>query len=39
MTLTVRYLDRAARDGWVASGMTSGLSAGYDRLDALLDES
>ncbi len=39
MTLTVRYPDRATRDGWVASGMTTGLSAGYDRLDALLDGS
>jgi uncharacterized protein YndB with AHSA1/START domain len=38
MTLTVRYPDQATRDGWVASGMTTGLSAGYDRLDTLLGE-
>jgi uncharacterized protein YndB with AHSA1/START domain len=36
MTLTVRYADRATRDGWVASGMTDGLGQGYDRLDEVL---
>ncbi len=36
MTLTVRYADRATRDGWLESGMTDGLSTGYDRLDQLL---
>jgi uncharacterized protein YndB with AHSA1/START domain len=36
MTLTVRYLDREIRDGWVASGMTEGLGQGYDRLDEVL---
>lgn len=37
MTLTVRYLDRETRDGWVASGMTEGLGRGYERLDEALD--
>jgi uncharacterized protein YndB with AHSA1/START domain len=36
MTLTVRYVDRAMRDGWAASGMTEGLGLGYDRLDQVL---
>jgi uncharacterized protein YndB with AHSA1/START domain len=36
MTLTVRYLDRKMRDGWVASGMTNGLSSSYERLDNAL---
>jgi uncharacterized protein YndB with AHSA1/START domain len=36
MTLTVRYVDRAMRDGWVASGMTEGLGRGYERLDDVL---
>jgi len=36
MTLTVRYPDRETRDGWVASGMTDGLSVGYERLDEVL---
>ena len=37
MTLTVRYVDRAMRDGWLASGMADGLARGYERLDAVLD--
>ena len=37
MTLTVRYVDRAMRDGWLASGMADGLAGGYERLDAVLD--
>ena len=37
MKLTVRYVDRQMRDGWVASGMTEGLGRGYQRLDQLLD--
>jgi uncharacterized protein YndB with AHSA1/START domain len=36
MTLTVRYVDRETRDGWVASGMTEGLGRGYERLDEAL---
>jgi uncharacterized protein YndB with AHSA1/START domain len=36
MTLTVRYVDRAMRDGWLASGMAEGLGIGYERLDELL---
>ncbi len=36
MELTVRYPDRATRDAWVASGMTTGLASGYDRLDGVL---
>jgi uncharacterized protein YndB with AHSA1/START domain len=38
MLLDIRYPSREIRDGWVASGMTDGLSLGYDRLDALLVE-
>jgi uncharacterized protein YndB with AHSA1/START domain len=37
MRLTIRYVDRAMRDAWVASGMTEGLGRGYERLDAALD--
>jgi uncharacterized protein YndB with AHSA1/START domain len=37
MTLTVRYVDREMRDGWIASGMTEGLGRGYERLDDALD--
>jgi uncharacterized protein YndB with AHSA1/START domain len=37
MTMTVRYVDRQMRDGWLASGMADGLGQGYDRLDAALD--
>ena len=36
MTLSVVYPTREIRDGWVASGMTEGLGAGYDRLDEVL---
>jgi len=36
MSLTVRYPDRETRDHWLRSGMTSGLSKGYERLDELL---
>ena len=36
MTLTVRYVDREMRDGWVASGMAEGLGQGYARLDDVL---
>ena len=37
MTLTVRYVDREMRDGWLASGMTEGLGRGYGRLDEALE--
>ena len=37
MMLTVRYVDRDMRDGWVASGMTEGLGRGYERLDDTLE--
>ena len=37
MMLTVRYVDRDMRDGWVASGMTEGLGRGSERLDAALE--
>ena len=37
MTLTLRYVDREMRDGWVASGMTEGLGRGYERLDEALE--
>jgi hypoxanthine phosphoribosyltransferase len=36
MTLTVRYVDQAMRDGWIASGMTEGLGRSYERLDEIL---
>lgn len=36
MVLTVRYASTAARDGALASGMTSGMEMSYARLDALL---
>jgi uncharacterized protein YndB with AHSA1/START domain len=38
MSLSVAYPSREIRDGWVASGMTEGLGAGYDRLDLVLAE-
>ena len=37
MTLTLRYVDREMRDGWLAFGMTEGLSRGYERLDEALE--
>ncbi len=37
MMLTVRYVDREMRDGWIASGMTEGLGRGYERLDDALE--
>ncbi len=36
LTVAVRYVDQAMRDGWLASGMTDGMSEGYDQLEALL---
>lgn len=36
MTLTVEYSSRAARDGALATGMTSGMETSYARLDGLL---
>lgn len=36
VTMTVRYASLAARDGALATGMTSGMTAGYLALDALL---
>jgi uncharacterized protein YndB with AHSA1/START domain len=36
MTLTLRYADKAARDGALASGMDQGMAAGYDQLDRVL---
>ena len=38
MTLTVRYVDQAMRDGWLSSGMTDGMGEGYARLDEILSE-
>ena len=38
MTLTVVYPSRQIRDGWVASGMTDGLGACYERLDEVLED-
>jgi uncharacterized protein YndB with AHSA1/START domain len=35
-TLTVLYPSPEARDGALASGMTDGMTEGYERLDALL---
>jgi uncharacterized protein YndB with AHSA1/START domain len=36
LTTTVRYASRAARDGALKTGMTKGMEAGYERLEALL---
>lgn len=36
MTMTVEYSSTAARDGALASGMTSGMELSYARLDTLL---
>ena len=36
MTLTVEYSSRAARDGALATGMTSGMDTSYARLDGML---
>ena len=36
VTQTVLYASRKARDGALATGMTEGLEAGYERLDELL---
>ena len=36
LTLTVQYPSKEARDGALASGMEHGMSAGYDRLDEIL---
>ena len=36
LTTTVRYGSREARDGALKTGMTTGMEAGYERLDALL---
>lgn len=36
MSVTARYVDEAMRDGWLASGMTDGMSEGYARLDDVL---
>jgi hypothetical protein len=36
MTMTIVYASREARDGALASGMDSGLDAGYARLDDVL---
>ena len=36
LTLTVRYPSKEARDGAIASGMTGGVTAGYDRLEEML---
>lgn len=35
-TLTVHYASKEARDGALATGMTDGMEAGYQRLDELL---
>jgi uncharacterized protein YndB with AHSA1/START domain len=36
LTLTVLYDSKEARDGALASGMEHGVSAGYDRLEGML---
>ena len=35
-TVTVLYASKAARDGALATGMTDGMEAGYQRLDEVL---
>jgi uncharacterized protein YndB with AHSA1/START domain len=36
LTTTVRYASREARDAALKTGMTTGMEAGYERLDQLL---
>ena len=36
MTMTLRYDDKASRDGALASGMDKGMAASYDKLDLAL---
>lgn len=36
LTLTVLYASKQARDGAAATGMTTGMEAGYNRLDEVL---
>ena len=36
MKMTIRYDDKTARDGALASGMDQGMAASYDNLDTLL---
>lgn len=36
LTSTFLYSSKAARDGALATGMSEGMSAGYDRLDEIL---
>jgi len=38
LTITVRYASREARDGALKTGMTTGMEAGYERLENLLKE-
>jgi len=38
LTLNMRFPDQASRDGMLASGMERGVSAGYERIDAILAE-
>jgi uncharacterized protein YndB with AHSA1/START domain len=38
LTTTVRYASREARDGALKTGMTTGMEAGYERLENLLKE-
>ncbi len=38
LTTTVRYSSREARDAALKTGMTTGMEAGYERLDNLLTE-
>ncbi len=38
VTVTVLYASKEARDGAIATGMTTGMEAGYQQLDQLLAE-
>jgi hypothetical protein len=38
MTMTMEFPSEEARDGAVKTGMTDGMGASYDRLDAVLGE-
>jgi uncharacterized protein YndB with AHSA1/START domain len=38
VTVTVLYASNEARDGAIATGMTTGMEAGYQQLDKLLAE-
>jgi uncharacterized protein YndB with AHSA1/START domain len=38
LTMVVRYADKAAMEGALATGMTEGMEMGFKSLDALLEQ-